>query len=119
MKLFLIYSALICSAVAACQNPSTSGKQNEEENEEKRNVSKRDYSITKANSYSDLFFDSTAMEKFILTKKEPDSLLIKKHKDNKYSEDIHPPYRLLKEQLAKYYKMATAGGWPQIQVTKP
>ncbi len=51
------------------------------------------------------------MERFIPFKKEDimdvaDSLLTKKHKDNKYFEDVNEPYKLLKEQLEKYYAIA-------------
>jgi murein L,D-transpeptidase YcbB/YkuD len=62
------------------------------------------------------------MERFVPRKKEDarylaDSLLSKKHKDNKYFEDVHKPYGLLKEQLGKYLKIVTAGGWPQVPAT--
>ncbi|CAN5714304.1 hypothetical protein BH11BAC4_BH11BAC4_15330 [soil metagenome] len=61
------------------------------------------------------------MEKFIPMKKEDpmklaDSLLSKKHKDNKYYSDINPAYKALKEQLEKYYAVAKQGGWPQLTV---
>lgn len=63
------------------------------------------------------------MERFIPVKKEDplqlaDSLLNKKHKDDKYFEDVNVPYKKLKEQLAKYYNIAKGGGWPQIAVSK-
>ncbi|MEJ7684040.1 MAG: hypothetical protein WKG06_40545 [Segetibacter sp.] len=35
-----------------------------------------------------------------------DSLLTKKHKDNKYYADVNPSYKLLKDQLQKYYDIA-------------
>ena len=59
------------------------------------------------------------LERFIPRKKQDalflaDSLLSKKHKDNKYFEDINEPYRKLKEQLAKYVGIARNGGWGQI-----
>ncbi|MEP7164851.1 MAG: L,D-transpeptidase family protein [Ferruginibacter sp.] len=59
------------------------------------------------------------MERFIPRKKEDplllaDSLLTKKHKDNKYYEDINNAYKLLKLQLGKYYKISKQGGWPEI-----
>ena len=47
-----------------------------------------------------------------------DSLLNKKHKDDKYFEDVNEPYRMLKEQLAKYYNIAKQGGWPQVTTSK-
>ena len=47
-----------------------------------------------------------------------DSLLTKKHKDDKYFEDVNEPYRLLKEQLSFYYNIAKQGGWPEINTSK-
>jgi murein L,D-transpeptidase YcbB/YkuD len=63
------------------------------------------------------------MERFIPFKKaDPlalaDSLINKKHKDDKYFEDVNQPYKLLKEQLSKYYSIAKNGGWPQINTAK-
>lgn len=62
------------------------------------------------------------MERFIPFKKEAamvvaDSLINKKHKDNKYFEEVNEPYKLLKEQLKRYYAIAKAGGWPQVTGT--
>ncbi|HEX6430529.1 MAG TPA: L,D-transpeptidase family protein [Niastella sp.] len=49
-----------------------------------------------------------------------DSLLSKKHKDNKYFEDINASYKALKDQLQKYYDIHKTGGWPAILApTKP
>lgn len=239
MKKFLIYATLISNFFTACQNanPNDSFGNNKENKQESKNISKRDYSINKANAYSDLFLDSATVEKFIVAKKLPDSLvrrmrsfyntrnyqftwfssngfteqarafwnlhdyvttyngdttlrdkalqkrmdaltaedslrasaspdfvqteltltqhfiqyvlhnydkgyvkrkemerfipfkkqdvltmadslLNKKHKDNKYFADVHEPYRKLKEQLALYYKVTKAGGWPQIPTVK-
>lgn len=246
MKTIFIYAALACSLFASCQNnTATNGTNNnsakteetEETAEEKKNMTKRDYSITKKLSYSDLFVDSAVMEKFIATKsldeklsrrlrsfynarnfgfawftsgglteqarafwnlhdyvttydkdtslrdkalqkkmdalitedsmriKSPgdfvqtelnltqhfiqyflnnyekgyikrkemerfvpyrkqdaltmaDSLLNKKHKDNKYFEDVHEPYKLLKQQLITYYKVTETGGWKAIPTSK-
>ena len=237
MKTFLFYLTAVCTIFTACQNSNSASSDEEDEKDGKKNISKRDYSITKANSYSDLFLDSMAMEKhiagknlsdsiarrlrsfyntrnyqfawfttdglteqarafwnlhdyvttydndtslrdkslqkrmdaliaeeslaasasgnFISTeltltehfikyilnnyekgyvkrkemerfipfkKRDPmeaaDSLLNKKHKDNKYFEDVHEPYGKLKEELAKYYNITKAGGWPQIPTTK-
>jgi murein L,D-transpeptidase YcbB/YkuD len=233
MKNFFLYTVLISSLFAACQNNGNS----QNESDEKKNISKRDYSINKSNSYSDLFLDSSAVEKFIASKKIPDSLarrirsfyntrnyqfawfssdgmneqtyafwnlhdyvttydndtslkdkklqkkmdalvaeeslsptasadyinteltltehfikyilnnyekgyvkrkemerfiplkkevplaladslLNKKHKDDKYFEDVNAPYKALKDQLGKYYNIAKAGGWPQITASK-
>ena len=65
------------------------------------------------------FVKRKELERFIPRKKQDviylaDSLLNKKHKDNKYFEDINEPYRKLKEQLAKYTEVARSGGWPRI-----
>lgn len=62
-------------------------------------------------------------ERFIPFKKQDpiylaDSLLNKKHKDDKYFEDVHAAYRALKEQLQKYYAIVQKGGWPQITTKK-
>jgi len=59
------------------------------------------------------------MERFIPRKKEDplylaDSLINKKHKDDKYFEDVNAAYRGLKEQLEHYYEIVKQGGWPQI-----
>lgn len=238
MKNFFLQVVLICNLFAACQN---GGSQNNTDNntaQSKKNISKRDYSINKSNSYSDLFLDSSALEKFIASKEIPDSiaarmrsfyntrnyqfawfnsgglneqtyafwnlhdyvttydgdtslkdkalqkkmealtaeeklspkasdstyvrteltltehfiryvlnnyqkgyvkrkemerfipykkedalvladsLLTKKHKDSKYFEEVNAPYKGLKDQLAKYYNIAKAGGWPQITTAK-
>ncbi|MFL5787152.1 MAG: hypothetical protein ACJ748_03795, partial [Flavisolibacter sp.] len=69
MKNFFIYAALCSSLIASCQNsnkkPQTEKETSDNESsQETKKVSKRDYSITKANSYSDLFLDSSAMESF-------------------------------------------------------
>ncbi|TMI70761.1 MAG: hypothetical protein E6H09_15120 [Bacteroidetes bacterium] len=59
------------------------------------------------------------MERFIPRKKEDplqvaDSLINKKHKDDKYFEDVNASYKSLKEELKHYYTIAKQGGWPQI-----
>lgn len=59
------------------------------------------------------------MERFIPFKKSDplelaDSLLNKKHNDNKYFSDINKPYKMLSEQLKKYVDIAKSGGWPSI-----
>ena len=237
MKNLLFHLTLCGSLLAACQNNSTTGKADDDK-DDNDNISKRDYSITRANAYSTLFLDSTAvekfrsdkkvtpriarrirsfyntrnyqfawfsgdglteqalafwnlhdyvttydndtslrdkalqkrmdalvaeedlsvsasdkssinteltltqhfiqyilnnyekgyvkrkeMERFIPFKKEDpmalaDSLLNKKHKDDKYFEDVNQSYKLLKDQLAKYYNIAKQGGWPQVTTTK-
>lgn len=62
-------------------------------------------------------------EKFIPIKKmDPmkmaDSLLNKKHKDDKYYEDVNEMYAGLKKNLQLYYDIAKAGGWPSIPEQK-
>lgn len=62
------------------------------------------------------------VERFVPFKKEDamyiaDSLLTKKHKDNKYYSDVNLSYRLLKDQLQKYYYIARKGGWQPIEIT--
>jgi murein L,D-transpeptidase YcbB/YkuD len=59
------------------------------------------------------------MERFVPTKRETsmelaDSLISKKHKDNKYFEDVNKQYKALKHELEKYYAVAKKGGWPVI-----
>ena len=230
---------MVCSLLAACQNNSASSKKEstEQKKEEKKNVSKRDYSINKNNAYSDLFLDSSAMEKYVVARKLPDSLarrlrsfyntrnyqfawftsnglteqarafwnlhdyvttydndtslrdkslqkkmdaltaeenlsasatgdfvqteltltqhflryishnyqkgyvkrkeaerfvpfkrrdpmeiadslLNKKHKDNKYFENVNEPYAALKKELDRYYDIVKGGGWPQLAAVK-
>jgi murein L,D-transpeptidase YcbB/YkuD len=75
MKRFFIYAALLCSFFASCQNKGNKNN-NDSENDStgKRNISKRDYSINRSNSYSDIFLDSMAMENFIKQKNISDSI---------------------------------------------
>ena len=59
------------------------------------------------------------MERFIPRKREDamylaDSLITKKHKDDKYYEDVNEPFRKLKEKLKQYYEIAKTGGWPEV-----
>jgi L,D-transpeptidase YcbB len=75
------------------------------------------------NQYEDGYVKRKEMERFIPRKKEDamylaDSLLTKKHKDNKYFEDVNESYGALKKQLEKYYTIAKNGGWPSIPTDK-
>lgn len=75
------------------------------------------------NQYEDGYVKRKEMERFIPRKREDalylaDSLITKKHKDNKYFEDINESYGALKEQLARYYEIAKKGGWPVIPADK-
>ena len=62
-------------------------------------------------------------EKFIPIKKlnplgMADSLLNKKHKDDKYYEDVNEMYAGLKKNLELYYNVAKTGGWDTIKAIK-
>lgn len=75
------------------------------------------------NNYEKGYVKRKEMERFIpYVKRDPlevaDSLLTKKHKDGKYFEDVHEPYRLLKEKLALYHGVVKNGGWSQIPTVK-
>ncbi len=59
------------------------------------------------------------MERFIPFKKQDvvtvaDSLINKKHKDDKYFDDVNDSYKLLKTELVKYLQIVKSGGWPQV-----
>ena len=74
-------------------------------------------------NYEKGFVKRKEMERFIPRKKEDalqlaDSLLNKKHKDDKYFEDVNPAYSALKDQLGKYVDIAKKGGWEQISLGK-
>lgn len=73
MKHLFIYLTLLGGMLASC-NAQNATNTDEEGQEIKKNVSKRDRSITKANSYSTLFLDSLALEKFIAEKKIADTM---------------------------------------------
>ena len=62
------------------------------------------------------------IERFVPRKREDalylaDSLLTKKHKDNKYYENENESYKKLKDQLQKYYAIAKNGGWQPVTAT--
>ncbi len=72
------------------------------------------------NTYDEGYVKRKEMERFVPRKKEEamylaDSLLNKKHKDNKYFEDVNERYKQLKTQLARYYEIAKKGGWQPIK----
>jgi murein L,D-transpeptidase YcbB/YkuD len=63
------------------------------------------------------------MERFVpYIKQDPlklaDSLLNKKHKDEKYYEDVNPSYGALKEKLSLYTTIHAKGGWTPIPASK-
>jgi hypothetical protein len=74
MKSIFLYAVLICSVFVSCNAQDGNGNKSETDTKEEKKISKRDYSITKSNSYSDLFLDSLTVEKFIRDKKIPDSV---------------------------------------------
>ena len=60
------------------------------------------------------------MERFVPLKKEDavavaDSLVNKKHKDDKYFDDVNENYAALKKELANYLQIVKSGGWPVVQ----
>jgi murein L,D-transpeptidase YcbB/YkuD len=74
------------------------------------------------NYYADGQVKRKEMERFVPRKKEDpmklaDSLLTKKHKDNKYYEDVNPAYAALKKELGRYSKIVRDGGWPLVPAT--
>jgi L,D-transpeptidase YcbB len=75
------------------------------------------------NTYEKGYVKRKEQERFIPAKRaDPlylaDSLLNKKHKDDKYYEDVNESYGLLKNQLQAYYEIAKQGGWPTITTSK-
>jgi len=75
------------------------------------------------NNYEKGYVKRKEMERFIPRKKEDpialaDSLINKKHKDDKYFEDVNESYNGLKDQLGKYLAIAKNGGWPQVNFVK-
>jgi murein L,D-transpeptidase YcbB/YkuD len=70
-------------------------------------------------AYEEGFVKRKEMERFIPRKKSDpmylaDSLLTKKHKDNKYFENVNPAYGALKKELQRYYQIVKAGGWQPV-----
>ena len=75
------------------------------------------------NNYQDGSVKRKELERFIpLVKRDAlsfaDSLLTKKHKDNKYYEDNNAAYKALKIKLQTYYDAAKNGGWQPINSGK-
>jgi murein L,D-transpeptidase YcbB/YkuD len=71
------------------------------------------------NAYEGGYLKRKEMERFVPRKQEDamqlaDSILNKKHKDNKYFEDVNASYKALKQELSRYYTIAKNGGWPTI-----
>ena len=75
------------------------------------------------NNYEKGYVKRKEMERFVPRKREDpialaDSLVNKKHKDDKYFEDVNDSYRHLKDQLGRYLAIARNGGWPQVNSIK-
>jgi L,D-transpeptidase YcbB len=71
------------------------------------------------NKFPNHYVKRKEMERFIPIKKEDpialaDSLISKKHKDNKYFEDVNEEYKRLKKELEKYLSIAKSGGWGEL-----
>ena len=74
------------------------------------------------NNIEDGYLKRKELERFIPFKKQDamnlaDSVLTKKHKDNKYYEDVNEAYKKLKIELQKYYDIAKNGDWPVINAS--
>lgn len=71
------------------------------------------------NNYEKGYVKRKEMERFIPFKKQDpvylaDSLLNKKHKDDKYFSDVNQSYKDLSVQLKKYIDIQKSGGWPAL-----
>jgi L,D-transpeptidase YcbB len=74
-------------------------------------------------NYEKGYIKRKEMERFIPQKRLDamylaDSLLTKKHKDDKYYENVNENYKKLKDQLQVYYTIQTKGGWQPITTTE-
>jgi L,D-transpeptidase YcbB len=74
-------------------------------------------------TYAKGYVKRKEQEKFVPIKKEDpvamaDSLLTKKHSDDKYYEDVNEMYGELKKNLQLYLDIVKAGGWQQIPSAK-
>jgi murein L,D-transpeptidase YcbB/YkuD len=72
-------------------------------------------------AYEPGFVKRKEMERFVpMKKRDPlevaDSLLKKKHKDNKYFEEANVRYGQLKQHLSRYHALAADGGWQHITI---
>jgi hypothetical protein len=75
------------------------------------------------NNYEKGYVKRKEMERFIPRKKEDplalaDSLVNKKHKDDKYFEDVNQSYKGLKDQLGRYLEIAINVGWQELNSIK-
>lgn len=74
------------------------------------------------NNYEKGYVKRKEMERFIPMEKQDalalaDSLINKKHKDNRYFEDVNASYAGLKEKLKQYHDIAVQGGWQPINTS--
>ncbi|TCJ14504.1 hypothetical protein EPD60_10985 [Flaviaesturariibacter flavus] len=90
-----------------------------------KNVLQTEFTLTEhfiqyiRRNYPDGQVKRKEMERFVPVKKRDpmelaDSLLTKKHKDNKYFEDANASYGALKKELKRYYDIVKAGGWQPV-----
>jgi L,D-transpeptidase YcbB len=75
------------------------------------------------NNYEKGYVKRKEMERFIPARKQDalqlaDSLINKKHKDDKYFEDVNASYRGLKDHLKIYHDIVKKGGWPTVRFSK-
>ena len=77
----ILLSTIIALSLFSCKSSTDKTSETESNEQSKTNkselekkVTKRDFSITAANAYNDIFLDSLAMEKFIVDTKQGDSI---------------------------------------------
>lgn len=70
----IFYFLLVTLVLAGCLNSAENKTEENSSPEKNKSISSRNYSITKANSYSDLFFDSSSLDDFIARHHVPDTL---------------------------------------------
>ena len=66
LKKILFFSILTLTFCTSCTTKSRRIWHKNHTEPESAEVSHRDYSITKANAYNDIFLDSTSFEKFVV-----------------------------------------------------
>ena len=67
----ILYLTVLTGILISCNNAAENGDSDGKKN---KKISSRNYSVTAANAYSNLFLDSNTVEKFISEKKIPDSI---------------------------------------------
>lgn len=72
----ILLSTIIAVCLFACKNKTDDKKDVKIiKTELEKKITKRDFSITAANAYNDIFLDSLAMEKFVIDTKQNDSII--------------------------------------------